>query len=90
MYLTPPCVTTFPHLFSKNFLNNDTYVNTYTNSTAIGNGARMTASHQVRIGNSSVTSIGDMNHGRMFPMDVSKMMFRKMFRALHSLLNYGR
>ena len=77
MYLTPPCVTTFPHLFSKNFLNNDTYVNTYTNSTAIGNGARMTASHQVRIGNSSVTSIGgyepwtDVSDGR-FKNDVQE------------------
>ena len=37
---------------------NDNYENTYCNSTALGNGSRMTASNQVRIGNSSVTSIG--------------------------------
>jgi hypothetical protein len=38
--------------------NSDTTVNSITNSTAIGNGASVTASNQIRIGNSSVTSIG--------------------------------
>lgn len=38
--------------------NNDTYLNAYSNSTVVGSGARMTASNQVILGNSSVTSIG--------------------------------
>jgi hypothetical protein len=37
---------------------NDFYTNTYTNSTAIGSGSRMTASNQVTVGNSSVSTIG--------------------------------
>lgn len=36
----------------------DASTSSVTNSTAIGNGSRITASNQVRIGNSSVTSIG--------------------------------
>jgi hypothetical protein len=35
-----------------------TALTNFTNSTALGNASRMTASNQVRIGNSSVTSIG--------------------------------
>lgn len=48
----------------------------YTNSTALGNGSRMTASNQVRIGNSSITSIGgyepwtDISDGR-FKKDIN-------------------
>jgi trimeric autotransporter adhesin len=37
---------------------NDSFTNSYSNSTALGNAARMTASNQVRIGNASVGSIG--------------------------------
>lgn len=37
---------------------NDFYWNTYTNSTAIGNGARITAANQIRVGNTTVLTIG--------------------------------
>lgn len=37
---------------------NDTYLNNYSNSTAIGFLSKITASNQVRIGNANVTSIG--------------------------------
>ncbi len=37
---------------------NDFWMNAYSNSTALGNAARMTASNQVRLGNASVSSIG--------------------------------
>ncbi|MBN2790609.1 MAG: hypothetical protein JXR69_10510, partial [Candidatus Delongbacteria bacterium] len=43
------------------FLGNDadiTGVSTYTNGTAVGNGAKVSANDQVRVGNVSVTSIG--------------------------------
>ncbi len=41
-----------------NDADNDNYMNTYSNSTALGHLSRMTASDQVRIGNSTTGSIG--------------------------------
>jgi hypothetical protein len=38
--------------------NNDSYLHLFANSTAIGNASRMTASNQVTLGNSSITTIG--------------------------------
>jgi hypothetical protein len=58
------------------------------NSTALGNGSRITASNQVRIGNSSVTSIGGYVAWTDLPSDVRfKKNIKENVPAYNSLIN---